>query len=36
MRRAKINRQRQKMLMESVQQERAEVDVLQGSNRRMH
>ena len=36
MRRAKINRQRHRMLMESIQKETAEVDVLQGSNRRMH
>ena len=35
MRRAKIARQRQKMLMQSVEQERAEVDVLKGSNERM-
>ena len=35
MRRARMNRQRQKMLVMSVGQEREEVDVLKGSNLRM-
>lgn len=35
MRRARIARQRQKLLMMTVEQEKAEVDILKGANKRM-